>query len=255
MIYNRLIKAKQEQHKQLAVLIDPDKVTETHLSHLLHHAIQAGVDYFFVGGSLVMDANATRWIKHIKQRCNIPVIIFPGSPMQINPHADAIFFLSLISGRNPELLIGHHVLAAPLLKQMDIEVMPTGYLLIDGGAPTTVSYISNSQPIPNNKPQIALCTALAGEMLGMKVIYLDSGSGAKLPVSETMIKTVSKNIDIPLIVGGGIRTPERAYKTCAAGADLIVVGNAFEKQPELIGELCQAVHSLNISPSSLSTSS
>ena len=157
--------------------------------------------------------------------------------------ADGILFLSLISGRNAELLIGKHVITAPYLKVSPLEILPTGYMLIDGGVPTTVSYISNTQPIPANKDDVALCTAVAGEMLGLKLMYMDAGSGAINPVSTSMIETVSQALDIPLIVGGGIRTPERAFANAQAGADVIVVGNAIEKEPSLLLEMAEAVHS------------
>ncbi len=244
LVYNSLTEGKQQGHKKIAALIDPDKVTQKKVERMIRHAVNAAVDYFFVGGSLVMDNSLSRWIQLIKSSCDIPVIIFPGSPLQINGEADAIFFLSLISGRNPELLIGHHVVSAPILHQMDIEVMSTAYMLIDGGAPTTVSYISNTHPIPANKSSIAVATALAGQMLGMKIIYLDSGSGAIQPVSEKMIRAVSSQIDVPLIVGGGIRTPELARNSCLAGADLIVVGNALETDPSLVEEMAASVHAV-----------
>ncbi len=244
-IYKSLVDGRQQKRKKLAVLIDPDKMDLQQLAPTIAYAITAKIDYFFIGGSLLMGNHATAIITHIKSLCNIPVIIFPGSVLQVNDKADALFFLSLISGRNPDLLIGQHVLAAPMLSQMDIEVMSTAYMLIDGGAPTTVSYISNSNPIPANKPSIAVCTALAGYMLGMKIIYLDSGSGAIRPVSEPMINAVNSKIDAPLIVGGGIRTPKRAIASCKAGADLIVIGNALEKNPSLVKEMAAAVHSLN----------
>jgi putative glycerol-1-phosphate prenyltransferase len=153
-------------------------------------------------------------------------------------------YLSLISGRNPELLIGQHVISAPFVKKSGLEIIPTGYMVIDGGAPTTVSYISNASPIPADKNDIAMCTAMAGEMLGMKLIYMDAGSGARKPITETMIERVANNISIPLIVGGGITDPEKAYRNCKAGADVIVVGNAIEKDSSIMAEISAAVHSL-----------
>jgi putative glycerol-1-phosphate prenyltransferase len=173
---------------------------------------------------------------------SIPTILFPGSPQQINSKADAILYLSLISGRNADLLIGQHVIAAPALKRSGLEVVPTGYMLIDGGAPTTASYISNTTPIPANKAEIAYCTAIAGELLGLKTIYMDAGSGARVPIAENMIEAVSQAIDIPLIVGGGMRSPEKAAANAGAGADIIVVGNALEKDPALVAEMVKAVH-------------
>jgi putative glycerol-1-phosphate prenyltransferase len=165
---------------------------------------------------------------------------FPGSPSQVSPFADALLYLSLISGRNPDLLIGQHVISAPGVKASGLEVISTGYMVIDGGVPTTVSYMSHSAPIPANKPDVALCTAWAGELQGKHVIYMDAGSGAQYPISTDMIHKVSSNIDIPLIIGGGIRTPEKVYDNCKAGAQVVVVGNAIEKNPSLIREMCLA---------------
>jgi len=237
--------AKKLDKKQFAVLIDPDEYKAGYLPKIVEHAHIGMVDYFFVGGSLVMGNEIHDCINELKTLTDKPVIIFPGSPNQVSEQADALFFLSLISGRNADLLIGRHVETAPILAKMDIEVMPTGYVLIDGGQPTTVSYISNSSPIPNDKPRIAQATALAGQMLGMQIIYLDSGSGAKYPVSDNIIAAVSSTTKIPIVVGGGIRTPEQAAKSCRAGADIIVAGNAFETNPELMIDMSQAVHELN----------
>ena len=179
-------------------------------------------------------------IRIFRAESNIPIILFPGSPSQVTPSADAILYLSLISGRNPDLLIGQHVISAPVVKASGLEVISTGYVLIDGGVQTTVSYMSHSMPIPADKPEIAVCTAWAGEMLGNKVIYLDAGSGAKHPVPTEMIQKVSMNIEVPLFVGGGISTPEKVKENCKAGANLIVVGNAIERDPLLIKDLAAA---------------
>src|SRR5260221_1769116 len=203
-IYNSLDEKKKQGKKSFAVLIDPDKVNTSVLDELIELSASAKVDYFLVGGSLVIYNHLDECVKHIKKNSDIPVILFPGSPSQISKYADALLYLSLISGRNPELLIGQHVVSAPFVKQSGLEILPTGYMVIDGGAPTTVSYISNASPIPHDKNEIAMCTAMAGEMLGMKIIYMDSGSGAKRPITESMIESVSKNISIPLIIGGGI---------------------------------------------------
>lgn len=244
-IYNTLLQAKEHQQKKFAVLIDPDKVDENSIQTIVTNSIKANIDYFFVGGSLLTKNEVEHWITVIKQQCNIPTIIFPGSLFQVNDKADALFLLSLVSGRNPDLLIGQHVVAAPILKQMDIEIMSTAYMLVDGGQPTTVSYISNSLPIPQDKPQIAACTAMAGELLGMKIVYMDAGSGAKKAITPKMIQTVRKSVDVPIIVGGGIRTAEQAVARCQAGADLIVVGNAIETAPELVFDMSEAIHGLN----------
>ncbi len=241
-LYQQLNDRKKTGKKSFTVLIDPDRIETRSIEALISLAVDAQVDYFFVGGSLVISNNLDECIQQIKAACDIPVILFPGAPSQVSKYADALLYLSLISGRNPELLIGQHVISAPFVKQSNLEIMPTGYMVIDGGAPTTVSYISNAAPIPADKNEIAMCTAMAGEMLGMKLIYMDAGSGAKRPISETMIEKVAANIEAPLIIGGGITDPEKAYLNCKVGADVIVVGNAIEKDPSLIKEMSSAVH-------------
>ncbi len=245
-IYHRLAERKKEGKKSFAVLIDPDKVNEPAIDILVKKCTDARVDYFLVGGSLVVSNYMDECILEIKKRTDIPIILFPGSPSQVSRHADALLYLSLISGRNPELLIGQHVVSATAVKQSGLEIMPTGYMVIDGGAPTTVSYISNATPLPADKTEIAVCTAMAGEMLGMKLIYMDAGSGARKAITENMIQQVAKNIEVPLIIGGGITTAEKAYLNCRAGADVIVVGNAIEKDHSLIKELAAAVHSVPV---------
>lgn len=245
-IYDSLVDRKRLGKKSFAVLIDPDKAHNNNLQQLINIAVSAKVDYFLVGGSLVISNYLDECIQLIKSSCNIPVILFPGSAAQISKYADALLYLSLISGRNPELLIGQHVVSAPFVKKSGLEIMSTGYMVIDGGAPTTVSYISNATPLPANKNEIAMCTAMAGEMLGMRLIYMDAGSGAKTPITESMIHQVAKNISVPLIIGGGIAEPEKAYLNCKAGADVIVVGNAIEKDSNLIEEMASAVHSVPV---------
>ncbi len=241
-IYQQFTSFKQQGRKSFAVLIDPDKADNKQIDQLVQLGQEAKVDYFFVGGSLVISDTLDASIQQIKACCDIPVVLFPGSPSQVSKYADALLYLSLISGRNPELLIGQHVLSAPTVKRSGLEIISTGYMVVDGGAPTTVSYISNAAPLPSDKADIATCTAMAGEMLGMKLIYMDAGSGAKQPISTEMIEKVSSNISIPLIVGGGITAPEKAYMNCKAGADVIVVGNAIEKDVQLIKEISAAVH-------------
>lgn len=237
--------AKDQGQKKFVVLIDPDKMSMGNMDEVINLAMEAKVDYFFIGGSLIVNNMLDSCLEDIRSRCDIPMILFPGNNFQLSFRADGILFLSLISGRNPELLIGNHVLAAPYLKVSPLEVMPTGYMLVDGGIATTVRYISNTTPLPHGKDDIALCTALAGEMLGQKLMFLDAGSGAKTPVSTSMIEAVSSAISVPLIVGGGISTPEKALANVKAGADVIVVGNAIEKDASLIKEIGAAVHSLN----------
>jgi phosphoglycerol geranylgeranyltransferase len=245
-LYLQLAEKKKLGRKSFTVLIDPDKVDNAKIEQLVTLATDAKVDYFFVGGSLVISNHLDECIQRIKASCDIPVILFPGSPSQVSRYADALLYLSLISGRNPELLIGQHVVSAPFVKKSGLEIMPTGYMVIDGGAPTTVSYISNATPIPSDKNEIAMCTAMAGEMLGMKLIYMDAGSGAKRPIPEEMIHKVATHIEAPLIIGGGIIEPEKAYINCKAGADVIVVGNAIEKDTSLIKEMAAAVHSVPV---------
>ena len=246
IIYKDLVNRKEKGLKSFAVLIDPDKADTATIDQLVQLSKEAGVDYFLAGGSLVISNRLDEVVQQIKTSCTIPVILFPGSPSQITKHADALLYLSLISGRNPELLIGQHVISAPSVKQSGLEIISTGYMVVDGGAPTTVSYISNASPLPSDKNEIAMCTAMAGEMLGMKVIYMDAGSGAKRAISENMIHSVAQQINIPLIIGGGITDPEKAYRNCKAGADVIVIGNAIEKDALLIKEMAAAIHSVPV---------
>jgi phosphoglycerol geranylgeranyltransferase len=243
-IYKTILDKKKNNQKQFALLIDPDKIEVPALKNLLDISQKSGVDYFFVGGSFLTNDNFTGCIKFIKDYSSIPVVIFPGSCFQLSEDADAILFLSLISGRNPDMLIGNHVIAAPYLNKSSIEIIPTGYMLVESGKITTVSYMSNSIPIPHDKNDIAVYTALAGQMLGLKLIYMDAGSGAINPVSDSMIKAVKNEISVPLIIGGGIRNPQQAVKSCKAGADIIVIGNAFEKEPKLIPSVASSLHSL-----------
>lgn len=231
--------------KSLAVLLDPDKVEQDALEALLARTNQHLIDFFLVGGSLVTDYTHKEVIATIRQHTATPVILFPGSPLHIEPSADAILFLSLISGRNPEFLIGQHIIAAPLLKKSGLEILPTGYMLVDSGTQTTVSYISGTMPLPHDKPGVAACTAMAGEMLGLQLVYLDAGSGALRPVSPEMIAAVRDVVDVPLIVGGGINTGQKAYEALKAGADMIVVGNGIEQDPDLLPHLSTVIQEFN----------
>jgi phosphoglycerol geranylgeranyltransferase len=242
-IYSQIKEKKANGKKQFAVLIDPDKLDAKQVASIAELALKAKVDYFFIGGSLLINNSLDTCITTLKKETSIPVVLFPGNNMQLSYRADGILFLSLISGRNAEMLIGRHVIAAPYLRLSSLEILSTGYMLIESGRPTTVSYMSNSFPIPADKVDIACCTAMAGEMLGMKLIFIDAGSGALNPISEKMIEGVSSSISIPLIVGGGIRTPELALTNCKVGADVIVIGNAIEKDAGLITEIGAAIHS------------
>ena len=245
-IYNQFTEARKQGKKKLAVLIDPDKVRLGNLDALIDLSIRAKADFFFIGGSLIVNNWLDECLASIKEKCDIPLILFPGDSFQLSYRADALLFLSLISGRNAELLIGKHVITAPYLKMSPLEIISTGYMLVDGGVPTTVSYISNTSPIPADKEDIAVCTAIAGEMLGLRAMYMDAGSGAKFPIPLEMIESVSGAVDVPLIVGGGIRTPERARETVKAGADIVVVGNAFEQDPSLVISIADAIHSYSL---------
>ena len=240
-LYKNILISKEQGKKLFAILIDPDKQKNSDLLLIIKNANESKVNYFFVGGSLLINDNLSDCIKTIKENSKIPVILFPGNAMQINPKADGILFLSLISGRNPDLLIGKQVISAPILKQTELEIISTGYILVDSGKPTTASYMSNTVPIPREKNAIATSTAIAGQYLGMKLIYMDGGSGAEYPITNEMIKQVSNSIDIPLIVGGGICNAKKAIENCKSGADLIVVGNAIEKDYKLIKEISKAI--------------
>lgn len=224
----------------MAVLFDPDKMRLEKMNQTLELAAELNIDYFFIGGSLIVNNMLDEVLASIRQRCSIPLVLFPGSSFQLSYKADALLFLSLISGRNPELLIGQHVIAAPFLKMSPLEIISTGYLLIDGGVQTSVQYMSNTYPIPAQKADIAVCTALAGEMLGLKLMYLDAGSGARNPISSAMIEAVSNAVSVPVIVGGGIRTPEKVAENYRAGADVVVVGTALESDPSLMREMAAA---------------
>lgn len=239
-VLQQLKSLKENSKHGFAVLIDPDKIAPNKMEQFARLCNDAKVDFLFVGGSLVLQHQIGLCINIFKENSNIPVLLFPGNPAQVTPEADALLYLSLISGRNPELLIGQHVVSAPMVRSSGLEILSTGYMVIDGGVPTTVSYMSNSHPIPSDKSDIALCTAWAGEMQGKHLIYMDAGSGARQPISEDMIHKVSSNIHIPLIVGGGIHTVEKVSANCKAGADVIVVGNAIEKDASLIKDLSAA---------------
>ncbi len=246
IVHKSLSALRSQQKKAFAVLVDPDKVSIPLIARIASLCNEALVDYVFIGGSLMVSQHLDECIQSFTANSDIPVILFPGSPSQVSRYADALFYLTLISGRNAELLIGAHVVSAPMVKASGLEIISTGYMVIDGGAATTVSYMSHSAPIPHDKDDIALCTAMAGEMQGKHVLYMDAGSGAKRPISESMIQKVSSNISIPLIIGGGITEPEKAYLNCKAGADVIVVGNAIEKDSSLIKEISSAVHHSNV---------
>ncbi len=239
-----IVEIPWKKRKLVAQLIDPDRAGEETLVNAARLADEAGVDIFLAGGSLT-SVPVADVIKRLKQLSSIPVVLFPGNLTQLTAGADAVFMLSLISGRNPELLIGSHVIAAPVLKNIREKVIPVGYMLIDCGGGTSVEYMSQTLPIPSGKNDIAVATALAGEMLGMKAIYLEGGSGAARPVEPSMIKAVREELTIPIITGGGIDSAEKVEQAFAAGADMVVIGNGCEQNPLLIRSACQVRDSFN----------
>ncbi|MBM3213130.1 geranylgeranylglyceryl/heptaprenylglyceryl phosphate synthase [Candidatus Poribacteria bacterium] len=243
-ILNYLNQIKNQKGAGYLVLIDPDKQNVKSAKDFAESASKAGLDAFLVGSSILMSDKLEPVIKGIKQISKLPVIISPGGASHISRYADAILFLSLISGRNPEFLIGEHVKAAPIIKRYGLEAISTGYILVDGGICTSVQFMSATIPIPRDKTDIAVAHAMAAELLGMKTIYLECGSGACFSAPEEMISAVKAAIKIPLIVGGGITKPEDAASKVKAGADFIVTGNALEKSgnPSLVYEFAQAIH-------------
>jgi len=239
MIYNKILESRN--HKPLfSLLIDPEKHTRQSLRHLVIKAHEAGVDFILTGGSL-LSQRLDQSIQTIKGHTDVPVLLFPGNLMQVSPHADGILFLSLISGRNPDLLIGNHVLSAKMIRDSGLEVIPTGYILVEGGGITSVEYISNTKPIPSDKTDIITSTALAGELLGHKLIYLESGSGASHSVYSRLIREVKRQVALPLVVGGGLKKPEDVHRIARAGANMVVVGNALEDKPDQLGEMTAAL--------------
>lgn len=245
MVAKRIQEYIDLRQKVFCVLIDPDKFTDDGLIDLVNITNKSKVHFFFVGGSLMTSPRFERTIKLLKSISDIPVVIFPGSNQQVSKEADAILLLSLISGRNPDYLIGQHVVAAPYLKESGIEILPTGYMLIGSKNDTTANYMSNTFPIPPDKDEIAMCTAMAGEMLGLKLIYMDGGSGAGSTIDPEMIRRVKSAVQIPLIIGGGITSAEKAHDICEAGADMIVVGNGIETRLELISEISAQLDSVS----------
>lgn len=233
-IYQDILKKKKENKLIIAALLDPDSEDIELLKERISILERGSIDYIFIGGSTTWKNDFTEFVSEVKKYSSLPIVIFPGSANQISKDADALLFLSLVSGQNPQFLIGEHIKAAPALKGMKIEVIPTGYLLIDGGNTTTVEFISGTRPIPQDKVEIARSIAYASELLGMKLIYLDCGSGAKIPVSNALIKSVKDYINVPLIVGGGIRDIEKIKEKHLAGADIIVIGSVLEDDPEFL---------------------
>ena len=242
-IINYLLSVKEEKGAGYIVLIDPDKNSEKKLEEKISKINSSGVDAIFIGGSLILDNNCESRVAMIKSLSELPVIFFPGGISQLNKHYDAMLFMSILSGRNPHYLIGEQVVAAPIVKDLGIEVIPTGYLIVDGGSNSSVQFMSGSNPIPIEKPDILIAHALAAQYLGKKLVYLESGSGAKNPIPNQLVEAVNNYIDIPIIVGGGIRTPESAYEKVQAGASFIVTGTVIEDDNiNIIKEFADAIH-------------
>ena len=242
--YERLTTIRRERGAGYLVLLDPDKLDKGLLPSFVREATEARVDAFLIGGSLLLRNEFDKQVQAIKENTTVPVIIFPGSLMQVSSVADAILFLVLISGRNPEYLIGNQVIAAPIIRQSGLETISTAYMLIEAGNTTSAEFMSNTKPIPRDKADIALAHALAAEIIGMKIVYLDAGSGAQVPVPEEMIHAITRHCSLPVIVGGGIRTPEEARRKVEAGASFIVTGTVTEinNHRSFIREFAEAVH-------------
>lgn len=243
-IYRSILVKREQNHKMVAVLLDPDKCKDRHIVSIISMLKSYPPDFVFVGGShTILSTNSL--IEILQEELSSKIVLFPGDASQFSDKADALLLLSLLSGRNPEYLIGQHVNSAIGIRASGVEVIPTAYILVEGGKTSAVEYMSNTRAIPRNKKDIAVSTAVAGELLGMHLTYLEAGSGAQLPVPTEMIQAVRHNLDMPLIVGGGIGTPEAMMAAFEAGADLVVIGNAFESQPQLIPDFAQALKKYN----------
>ena len=235
-IYENILQAKAKNEKLLAILIDPEKVTVEDAIILAEKIKNSPATHIFVGGSTFSGSHLGKLITVLKQKTNLPTLIFPGHPFQISEEADGILFLSLLSGRNPDYLIEHQINSVRILEQTNLEVIPTAYLLIDGGKETAVQSVSQTKPIAHSDIELAYRTAKAGELLGMKLIYLEAGSGANQNVSLEMIKYITENCKIPVIVGGGIRSMQSIQQVYDSGADLVVIGTAFENDSNFFKE-------------------
>ncbi len=243
-VQDKIYKSISEKGAAYLVLIDPDDISGERLVNFVRHCEKSGVDGFLIGGSLMMSNNLDDVLETVSSVSSLPTILFPGSVSQISSKADAILFISLVSGRNAEHLIGTHVIAAPIVKKSGIEPISTGYMLVESGNKTTAEYMSGSSPIPRNKPEIATATALAAEYLGMNFVYLEGGSGAEKSVPNKMVKMVSSALSIPVIVGGGIRDSRTAREKVESGASVVITGNFFEDDDNwhLVKEFADAIH-------------
>jgi len=228
-IYQDILQAKANNRKLLAILLDPDKLDLENIEKLSAKINSSSATHLFVGGSIVANGKTEQIVLELKKHTSLSIILFPGNTNQVTNKADGILFLSLLSGRNPEYLIDQHVKAAPLLQKSDLEIIPTGYILIEGGVETAVQKVSNTLPIPQNDVNLIIHTALAGQYTGKQLIYLEAGSGATESVEIKTISSVANAINIPLIVGGGIRSESKIEAAYQAGADLVVIGTAFEE--------------------------
>lgn len=227
-VFENIVEAIKRGKKLLAVLIDPDKIKLENLADFVAKLNASIATHVFVGGSTVEDFKTDDLIRELKALTNLPVLIFPGDVSQLSAHADGLLFLSLVSGRNPEYLIGKQVEAVSILRTMDLEIIPTGYLLIENGKETAVERVTQTQPLSRHNKQHIVDTAKASEFLGMKCVYLEAGSGAIEPITSSIIRAVKKELQIPLIVGGGISSKQQLDTAYGAGADLVVIGTAFE---------------------------
>lgn len=236
-VYEKIINNIRNKKKSIAALIDPDSENLSHIKRKIKKINESSIDFLFVGGSTLFNENFENFLKNVKKLSSKPVVIFPGSSLHVSKHCDAILFLSLISGRNPQFLIGEHVSSAIKIKKLGIECIPTGYILIESGNFTSVEFMSNTRPIPRDKHDIVISHALAGELLGFKLIYLDGGSGALYSIPEELIRKVKKEINIPLIIGGGIKTVEEIKDKHNAGADIVVIGSIIEKDEGILDKL------------------
>ncbi len=243
-LFKQLTKISKKRGTAYIVLIDPDTRDTNSLIDFVQRCNEADIDAFFIGGSLLIDGEFNKCLDTVKEHSKVPVIIFPGSVQQLSSQADAILFLSIISGRNPQFLFGDHVIAAPAIRKHKIEAISTGYMLFDSGRTTTAEFISNTKPLPPHKPEIAMAHALAAQYMGMSNVYLEAGSGADNPIPDQVIKAVTSYVEIPVIVGGGIKSPEIAAQKAKAGASFIVTGNVLDKfdDPEIIKKFSKAIH-------------
>ncbi|KPJ60157.1 MAG: geranylgeranylglyceryl phosphate synthase [Latescibacteria bacterium DG_63] len=241
-VFENLMDVAREKGAGYLVLLDPDRLDTARLRAMAREASDGGADAILVGSSLLLSDEFDEIVAAVKKAATVPVILFPGSASQVSRHADAIFYLSLVSGRNPDLLIGEHVKAAPLLKRYEVEVISVAYMIVESGTLSSVGYMSHTLPIPRDKADIAMAHALAGEFLGMKMAYLDAGSGAGHSVPTAMVEAVRSYISIPLIVGGGIKTPQQAGKIVEAGATFVVTGNVLEEDADRLQEFARAIH-------------